>query len=64
MLLRPTNQSVSPGIAKLLAEGKLKISDVTSEEGGWNYHMTAENGHFGHSRFPWESTANSAKLLS
>jgi len=61
-LLEPTCLATSPGIAKLLSEGKLNSADVSSKDGGWNYHMTAQNGHFGHSRFPWESTKDAAKL--
>jgi len=63
-LLRPTAQSKSPGIAKLLSEGKVDAGQISSVEGGWNYHMTAQNGHFGHAIFPWEDVKNAAQLKS
>ena len=59
-LLRPDAQALSPGLAKLVAEGKAKLP--TPNPNGWNYHMTAENGHFGNQAFPWESTKNADKL--
>jgi S-adenosylmethionine synthetase len=59
-LLKPTAGALSPGLAKLKSEGKVAIGDAP--EGGWNYHMTAENGHFGHAKFPWEDTSNASRL--
>ena len=59
-LLKPTAGALSPGLAKLKSEGKVAIGDAP--EGGWNYHMTAENGHFGHAKFPWEDTSNASQL--
>lgn len=59
-LLRPDAQALSPGLAKLVAEGKVKLP--TANPNGWNYHMTAENGHFGNQAFPWENTKNADKL--
>jgi S-adenosylmethionine synthetase len=59
-LLNPTATAVSPGVAKLVAEGKLGAPSPM--EGGWNYHMTAQNGHFGHEHFPWEDVSNSDRL--
>ncbi|MDX2066115.1 MAG: methionine adenosyltransferase, partial [Fimbriimonadaceae bacterium] len=44
-LLHPTAPAASPGLRKLVAEGKVHLP--ASADGGWNYHMTAENGHFG-----------------
>jgi len=54
-LLKPTALAQSPGLRK---------AGATAELGGWNYHMTARNGHFGHSPFPWEDTTQSSRLLS
>ncbi|MDX2065620.1 MAG: hypothetical protein SFX74_07760, partial [Fimbriimonadaceae bacterium] len=59
-LLHPTAPAASPGLRKLVAEGKVHLP--ASADGGWNYHMTAENGHFGNSRFPWEDVSRADAL--
>jgi len=59
-LLTPTASAKSPGLAKLVKEGKASVPAPV--EGGWNYHMTAENGHFGHANFPWEDTSRADQL--
>jgi len=59
-LLKPTASALSPGLAKLVAEGKATLP--SPEENGWNYHMTAQNGHFGNSRFPWEDVSKASAL--
>jgi S-adenosylmethionine synthetase len=59
-LLKPTAPAKSPGLRKLVVEGKVHLP--TPAEGGWNYHMTAENGHFGNPRFPWEDVSRADRL--
>lgn len=59
-LLRPDAQALSPGLAKLVSEGNKTLPEPNPT--GWNYHMTAQNGHFGHDVFPWESTKSADRL--
>ena len=59
-LLKPTASALSPGLAKLVSEGKATLP--AAAENGWNYHMTAQNGHFGNPRFPWEDVSKASAL--
>ena len=59
-LLKPTASALSPGLAKLVSEGKATLA--APAENGWNYHMTAQNGHFGNPRFPWEDVSKASAL--
>ena len=52
-LLRPTALQSSPGLRKGEPAGQ-----------GWNYHMTARNGHFGNEIFPWEDISRAADLAA